>query len=400
MPNPPATSLRRNRILNERLEEFGTTIFAEMSALAIATDSINLGQGFPDTDGPEEIKQAAIEAIRVGHNQYPPGRGVAPLLQAVATHQSRFYGLEFDPESEVLITAGATEAIAAAMIGLCEPGDEVVLFEPYYDSYAAAIAIAGARRVVVPLRPPTWSFDPDELRRAITPKTRLILVNTPHNPTGKVFTRSELQSIVDVALEFDLFVVTDEVYEHLIFEGTHLPISGFPGMWERTLTISSAGKSFSFTGWKIGWVTGVPQLVNAVQSAKQFLTYVNGAPFQYAIAQALTLPDTYFEALRINLRNKRDLLAEGLASLDFDVLPTAGTYFLNTDVTRFDDGDGDKFCRSLPIQCGVVAIPCSVFFDTKQIGHSLVRWAFCKQDSLLRTALERLAKLVAPNLKP
>jgi N-succinyldiaminopimelate aminotransferase len=278
------------------MQGFGTTIFAEMSARALATGSVNLGQGFPDTDGPEDVLEAAVAAIRDGkHNQYPPGPGIAELRQAVAAHQQRFYGLQFDPDAEVFVTAGATEAIAAALLGLVEAGDEVVTFEPYYDSYAACIALAGAQRRVVTLRRDGagWTFDPDELRRAITQRTRLILLNTPHNPTGKVFDRAELQLVADLAIEHDLIVVTDEVYEHLVFDGEHVPIATLPGMRERTVTISSGGKTFSVTGWKIGWVSAPPELVAAVRTVKQFLTYVNGGPFQPAIALGLALPDAY-----------------------------------------------------------------------------------------------------------
>lgn len=382
---------RHERILNERLAEFGTTIFAEMSALALATNSINLGQGFPDTDGPEEVKAAAIAAINAGHNQYPPGRGIPALLQAVTNHQFRFYGLQYDPASEVLITAGATEAITAAVLALCEPGDEVLLFEPYYDSYVAAIAMSGATRITVPLRPPRWEFEPAELRNAITSKTRLIILNTPHNPTGKVFSREELEMISDLANEFDLLVLTDEVYEHLVYEGAHLPLASFKGMRDRTITVSSAGKSFSFTGWKIGWVCATSALVSAVQMAKQFLTYVNGAPFQYAIAEALNLPDSYFQGLRDELAHKRDLLSHGLGEIGFEVLPTAATYFVNTSIAPVSGEDSMTFCRLLPERCGVVAIPTSVFFDSKTIGSGLVRWAFCKRDELLHDAIARLS---------
>lgn len=384
------TGPRHQRILNARLEEFGTTIFAEMSALALATNSINLGQGFPDTDGPEEVKAAAIAAINAGHNQYPPGRGIPALLEAISNHQSRFYGLQYDPASEILVTAGATEAITAAVLALCEPGDEVLLFEPYYDSYVAAIAMSGATRVTVPLRPPSWEFDPAELRSAVTPRTRLIILNTPHNPTGKVFNREELNTISDLANEFDLFVLTDEVYEHLVYEGTHLPLASFEGMRDRTITVSSAGKSFSFTGWKIGWVCASAALVSAVQMTKQFLTYVNGAPFQYAIVEALNLPDSYFQGLRDALSRKRDLLSDGLGEIGFEVLPTAGTYFINTSIAPVSGEDSMTFCRLLPDRCGVVAIPISVFFDSKTIGSNLVRWAFCKRDELLRDAIARL----------
>jgi len=277
----------RAPLLTSRMREFGETIFAEMSALAVATASINLGQGFPDTDGPQEVSDAAIAAIRAGHNQYPPGPGIPELRRAIVHHQRHWYGIELDPDTDVLVTAGATEAIAAAILALCEPGDEVVTFEPYYDSYAACIALAGAQRRVVQLRTPDYAFDPDELARAITSRTRLLLLNSPHNPTGKVFSRAELDVIAQLCVEHDLIAVTDEVYEHLVFEGEHVPLATLPGMRDRTLTISSGGKTFSFTGWKVGWVSGTAELVTAVRTVKQFLTYVNGAPFQHAIAVGL-----------------------------------------------------------------------------------------------------------------
>src|ERR1700744_3552804 len=282
-------------MLSQRLTGMGTTIFAEMSALALRTGSVNLGQGFPDTDGPPAVAQVAADAILTGKgNQYPPGPGVPDLRVAIVDHQRRFYGLEYDPDSEVLVTAGATEAIAAAMLALVEPGDEVIAFEPYYDSYAASIAMAGGTRVPVTLRPPSFRPDLYALENAITPRTRLILLNSPHNPTGSVFTRDELAAIARLATENDLLVVTDEVYEHLAFDGAHVPIVTFPGMRERTVRISSAGKTFAFTGWKIGWVKATPELVSAVKTVKQFLTFVSGGPFQYAVAQALALPDEYF----------------------------------------------------------------------------------------------------------
>src|SRR3954447_19979743 len=331
---PASHSLRqddgmRTPYVNSRLAPMGTTIFAEMSALAAATGSINLGQGFPDTDGPQEIKQAAAEAVLSGlGNQYPPGPGVPELRAAVAQHQQRFYGLDFDPDSEVLVTAGATEAIAAALLALLEPGDEVVAFEPYYDSYAACIAMAGGVRVPITLRPPTFRPDLDALRAAVTDRTRLLLLNTPHNPTGMVLTRAESSAIAELACERDLLVVTDEVYEHLTFDAEHIPLATLPGMRERTVTISSAGKTFSFTGWKIGWVTARPELVAAVRSAKQFLTYVGGAPFQPAVAVGLRLPDAYFEEFTADLRTKRDLLSAGLDEAGFTVFRPAGTYFI------------------------------------------------------------------------
>jgi N-succinyldiaminopimelate aminotransferase len=384
----------RTPYVNSRLAPMGTTIFAEMSALAAATGSINLGQGFPDTDGPQEIKQAAADAVLGGFgNQYPPGPGIPELRAAVAQHQKRFYGLDFDPDSEVLVTAGATEAIAAALLALLEPGDEVVAFEPYYDSYAACIAMAGGVRVPITLRPPTFRPDLDALRAAVTDRTRLLLLNTPHNPTGMVLTRAESSAIAELACERDLLVVTDEVYEHLTFGAEHIPLATLPGMRERTVTIGSAGKTFSFTGWKIGWVTARPELVAAVRSAKQFLTYVSGGPFQYAAATALALPDAYFATLRADLQRKRDLLAEGLTAAGFEVFMPEGTYFITTDIRGLSDEDGMAFCRALPERCGVVAIPNQVFYDDTEGARSLVRFAFCKKDEVLAEAVERLGRL-------
>ncbi|MFJ8668440.1 pyridoxal phosphate-dependent aminotransferase [Streptomyces sp. NPDC093600] len=384
-------------LLNRRLAEFGTTIFAEMSALAVRTGAINLGQGFPDTDGPEEIREAAVRALRDGRgNQYPPGPGVPELRTAVAEHQRRRYGLEFDPDTEVLVTVGATEAIAAALLALVEPGDEVIALEPYYDSYAACIAMAGGTRVPVTLRPADGRFvlDLDELRAAVTDRTRLILLNTPHNPTGTVLTRAELTAVAELAIERDLLVVTDEVYEHLVFDGAeHLPIASLPGMRERTVTIGSAGKTYSFTGWKVGWVTASPGLTTAVRSAKQYLTYVASGPFQYAIAEALRLPDTFFDALRADLLAKRDLLSDGLAGAGFAVHRPAGTYFVTADIRPLGESDGVAFCRALPERAGVVAIPNAVFYDHRDAGAPFVRFAFCKQRPVLEEAVSRLKTL-------
>ncbi|MEV8095648.1 pyridoxal phosphate-dependent aminotransferase [Kitasatospora sp. NPDC085879] len=381
-------------LLNRRLSGLGTTIFAEMSALATATGSINLGQGFPDTDGPEEVREAAVRALREGRgNQYPPGPGIPELRAAVAEHQRRFHGLSWDPDTEVLVTAGATEAIAAALLALLEPGDEVIAFEPFYDSYAACIAMAGATRVPLTLRPPAFRPDLDELRALITPRTRLLLINTPHNPTGLVLSPDELRAIAELAVEHDLLVVADEVYEHLVFSGGHHPIAALPGMRERTVSISSAGKTFSFTGWKVGWVTAAPELVAAVRTAKQYLTYVSAGPFQYAVAEALRLPDEYFAGFRADLLRKRDLLADGLAEAGFRVFVPEGTYFITTDITPLGEKDGVEFCRSLPERCGVVAIPNAVFYDNTDEGRSLVRFTFCKRDEVLQDAVERLRRL-------
>jgi N-succinyldiaminopimelate aminotransferase len=379
--------------LTSRLQGFGTTIFAEMSALAVRTGAINLGQGFPDTDGPAEVAEAAIAAIRAGHNQYPPGPGILELRAAIAEHQRRFYGLEYGAEDEVLVTAGATEAIAATLLALCEPGDEVVMLEPYYDSYAACVAMAGARRRLVTLRPPDYSFDPDELSAAVGPQTRLLLLNSPHNPTGKVLSRPELEHIARLCIEHDVIAVTDEVYEHLVYEGEHVPLATLPGMRDRTVTISSGGKTFSFTGWKIGWACASPALVAAVRTAKQFLTYVNGAPFQHAIAYALGLGDEYYDTLAADLRAKRDRLGAGLAEAGFDVFTPSGTYFVTTDIRPLGESDGEAFCRALPERCGVVAVPNAVFYDDKAAGRPLVRFAFCKRMDVLDEAASRLKAL-------
>ena len=381
-------------VLVERLRGLGTTIFAEMSARALATGAVNLGQGFPDVDGPPEIAALAARAILEGRaNQYAPGRGFVEVRQAVAAHQQRWYGLTYDPDTEILITAGATEAIAAAMLALVEPGDEVIALEPYYDSYAANIAMAGGRRVPVLLEPPSYRLDVDRLRAAVTARTRLIILNSPHNPTGTVLTPDELGAVAAVAIDHDLIVVTDEVYEHIVFDGTHVPLASLPGMRERTVTISSAGKTFAFTGWKVGWVVAPPRLVDAVVTAKQFLTFTASGPFQLAIAAALAQPDSYFTGLRDGLRAGRDRLSAGLADLGLDVFVPQGTYFVTTDVRPLGFADGVEFCRLLPERCGVVAIPMAVFYDDVEAGRPLVRWAFCKRPEVLDEALARLGGL-------
>jgi N-succinyldiaminopimelate aminotransferase len=373
-----------------RLDAFGTTIFAEMSALAVATDSINLGQGFPDVDGPSAILEAAVRAIREGRgNQYPPGPGIPELRHAIAAHQRQHYGLAFDPDSEVLVTVGATEALAASILGLTQPGDEVVLFEPFYDSYPACVALAGAEHRAVTLRPGRggWTFDQDELRQAITSRTRMILLNTPHNPTGAVLGRDELSRIAEVALEHDLIVVSDEVYEHLVFEGAHVPIATLPGMAERTVTISSAGKTFSVTGWKVGWVCAPAGLLAKVRSVKQFLTFVGSGPFQYAIAEALQWSGDFYVEVAAALRAKRDLFVNGLVELGYSVLPPRAGYFATIDV----GDDAEAWCRSLPERAGVVAIPSRVFYDSDIDRY--VRFAFCKKVDVLDEALARLGKM-------
>jgi len=381
--------------LTAKLQGFGTTIFAEMSALAVATGSVNLGQGFPDSDGPREVLDAAIDAINGGLNQYPPGPGMPVLRQAISAHQQRFYGIQYDPDSEVLVTAGATEALAGTLLALLDTGDEVVVLEPMFDSYAPCIAMAGAVAKPVTIRPPHYAIDPVELRRAITPKTKLILFNSPHNPTGRVFTRKEVQLVADLAIEHDLLVVTDEVYEHLVFDGLeHIALSSLPGMRERTVVISSGGKTFNTTGWKIGWVCGPAEVVAAIRTAKQFLTYVNGGPFQPAIALGLGLPDSLYDHLAADLQAKRDRLMPGLLEAGFTVFPTQSTYFVTVDIRPLQpDGDGMAFCRVLPHRVGVVAIPTEVMYVNKHEGRHLVRFAFCKQLSVLDDVVERLQQL-------
>ncbi|MBA8792825.1 N-succinyldiaminopimelate aminotransferase [Friedmanniella endophytica] len=379
--------------LAERMRAFGTTIFAEMSALATRTGSINLGQGFPDTDGPEEVLAAARQAISDGHNQYPPGRGIPELRQAIAADRERRRGQRFDPETEVLVTAGATEAITAAVLALCEAGDEVIALEPTYDSYAASIALAGARLVPVRLEPPDFGVDLDRLAAAITPRTRLLLINTPHNPTGRVLDEQELAGIARLAVAHDLLVITDEVYEHLVYDGEHLPLARFPGMAERTITVSSAGKTFAVTGWKIGWACARPELITAITTTKQFLTYVNGAPFQWAVATGLGLPDSVITTIRDDLRAGRDLLADGLRAAGLEPFRCQGTYFLTVDVARLGFDDGLDFCRRLPELCGVVAVPSRVFYTDPGPAASFVRFAFCKRPAVLSAAAERLATL-------
>ena len=368
-----------------------------MTSLAAATGSINLGQGFPDTDGPREVLDAAIGAINGGQNQYPPGLGMPVLRHAIVEHQQRFYGLDYDADTEVLVTAGATEALAGILLGLLDTGDEVVLFEPMYDSYQACIALAGATAKPVTLRPPSYGFDPDELRAAITPKTKALLINTPHNPTGKVLDRAEMQLIADLAIEHDLIVITDEVYEHLLFDGAeHIAMATLPAMRERTISISSGGKTFNTTGWKIGWLCGPAALITVAKTAKQFLTYVNGGPFQVGIAAGLGLPTSFFTDLSADMQAKRDRLLPGLVDAGFEVYPTSGTYFVTVDIRPLRaDGDGMAFCRELPHRCGVVAIPNEVFYANKREGRHLVRFAFCKRFEVLDEVVGRLKAMSA-----
>jgi N-succinyldiaminopimelate aminotransferase len=393
-----------------RMREFGTTVFAEMTALAVRTGSINLGQGFPDTDGPPALLEMAAGAIlgtargdagarrnsgQGSANQYPPGPGLPELREAVAAQRAARYGLTYDPDGEVFVTVGATEGISTTMLALAEPGDEVVVFEPYYDSYAAAIALAGAVRRPVTLRPRggRFTFDEGELRAAIGPRTRLILVNSPHNPTGTVFTRAELEVIADVCLRHDLVAVTDEVYEYLTFDGAeHIPLATLPGMRERTVAISSAGKTFSVTGWKTGWVTAPAPYIRAVQTVKQFVTFTASAAYQRAIAYALRAEMDWVAAMRAALQAKRDRLMTGLESAGFTVLRPAGTYFVQTDIRGLGFADGLEVSRALPERAGVVAIPTQVFYDNVEAGRPYVRFAFCKRDQVIDDAVARLAR--------
>ncbi|MCW2815988.1 MAG: succinyldiaminopimelate aminotransferase apoenzyme [Nocardioides sp.] len=376
-----------------RLHGIPPTIFAEMSALAVRTGAVNLGQGFPDEDGPAGVLAAAVAALHGGANQYAPGPGVPALRRAVAAHQQRHYGLELDPDTQVVITTGCTEAVAAALLGLVEPGDEVVLLEPYYDSYLAMLQVAGGVRRPVTLRSPDFRLDPDELRAAVTPRTRFVLLNSPHNPTGSVLTRAELEAIAAVAIEHDLTVITDEVYEHLVFDGSeHVPIATLPGMAERTLTLSSVGKSYSLTGWKVGWATGPAHLVGAVMAAKTWLTYTSGAPLQPAVAVALDEHPDWPRALRDSLQERRDLLVPALVAAGLPTTVPQGTYFATSDVSGLGWDDGLAFCLALPERAGVVAIPAQVFHDDPHgPGRHLVRWAFCKRPEVLEDAIGRLA---------
>lgn len=381
------------------LRGYGTTIFAEMTALAVETGAVNLGQGFPDEDGPLAIREIAAAALLAGPNQYAPGRGTPELRAAVAAHAARWYGREVDPDTQVQITVGATEGVAAAFLGLCEPGDAVVAFEPYYDSYGAGIAMAGAERRTVPLRAPGFGFDPDALRAAVRGDhaggrvARAIVLNSPHNPTGRVFSRDELEQVAAVCVEHDLIAICDEVYEHLAFDGEHVPLAVLPGMAERTLTVSSAGKTFALTGWKVGWVVGPPALVDAVATAKQFLTFSGHGPLQIAVAEALALDDAFFAGVRDTLRSRRDRLCAGLEAAGLTTYVPQGGYFATVDVASIGETDGAAFCRGLGARCGVVGIPVSVFCDDPDVGRTLVRFAFCKREDVIDEAAARLATL-------
>ena len=384
----------------ERLKPYAVTIFAEMSALAARIGAVNLGQGFPDEDGPAAMLSAAQRAIADGVNQYPPGLGIPELRQAIAGQRSRHYGTEYDPDTEVLVTVGATEAIAASVLGLVEPGSEVLLVEPFYDSYSPVIAMAGCHRRAVPMRQDGDGFaiDVEGLRAAIGPETRALIVNSPHNPTGMVAGDAELRALAALAVEADLLVIADEVYEHLVFDGRqHLPLANYPGMAERTITISSAAKMFNVTGWKIGWACGPADLIAGVRAAKQYLSYVGGAPFQPAVALALSTEDAWVQALCASLQTRRDRLSAALTDIGFDVHNCSGTYFLCADPRPLGYHDSTAFCADLPQRVGVAAIPMTAFCDpaaahAEQWKH-LVRFAFCKRDDTLDEAIRRLQTL-------
>ena len=372
-----------------------TTIFAEMSALAAQHEAINLGQGFPDDDAPPVVLETAMAAIRDGVNQYPPGRGFADLRQAIAEHQQRFYGLSVDPETEVLVTAGATEAVAASLLAFAGPGDEVITLEPFYDAYAAVIGLSGARHVTIPLSEPGFQPEPAAIDAAFSDRTRVIVLNAPHNPTGSILAAEHVERIVTLAAKHDAVIVSDEVYEHLVFDGRrHVPTASMPGAAERTLTVSSAAKTFSVTGWKIGWVIGPAALIDAVIAVKQWLTYVNGAPFQGAVAAGLRLPDSFFDELRSTMQRRRDLLAAGLTSAGFAIEPTAGSYFIVADGAALALGDAATSARSLAVDPGVVAIPLSAFgHPGGPVSATALRFAFCKPDEAIAEAVRRLQNL-------
>ena len=384
--------MTRQPRLSAKLQGFGTTVFATMQLLALEHDAIDLGQGAPRLPTEPRVAQAAIDAIAAGHNQYAVGIGVPALRHAIADHQHRFYGLDVDPQTEVTVTAGATEAIFAAVMSLCDTGDEVIVMEPFYDSYVPAVSMAGAVPRVVSLQAPDFRIDGDALRRAFTDKTRLLVLNNPHNPTGRVFDRAELSLIAELCIERDVVVVADEVYEHLVYDGEHVPMATLPGMRDRTVTISSAGKTFSCTGWKVGWACAAPELTSALRTAKQFLTYTNATPFQHAVALGLGLPDVYDEVVT-GYRHRRDLLTDGLAAAGFDVLRPEGAFFVTVDIRPLGYTDDVEFCMMLPVKAGVVGIPCSSFYADRTAVRHLVRFAFCKSEADITEGVRRLAGL-------
>jgi N-succinyldiaminopimelate aminotransferase len=384
------------RALSRKLDGFGTTIFSEMTRLAIEHGAVNLAQGFPDFDGPEFAKEAAIAAIRAGHGQYARVTGIPDLHRKLSEKYRRDWGLDYAADTEITVTSGATEAIFDAINGVCDAGDEVILFEPFYDSYRASVAMAGAVPVFVTLRAPDWKFDLRELEAAFSPKTRALVLNTPHNPTGKVFSAEELSAIAKLCRAHDVLCITDEVYEHLVYEGKHVPMASIPGMRERTITISSFGKTFSLTGWKIGWAAAPPTLTAAVRAAHQFVTFATATPLQYAAAAALDAPKSYYGELLASYRSKRDYLSSELTAIGFDVHPAHGTYFCCAGFSKFHDGDDAAFCKWLTAEIGVAALPPTSFYGKSDEGKRYARFAFCKKDETLREAVARLKR----NLKP
>jgi N-succinyldiaminopimelate aminotransferase len=382
-----------------RVRDLPATIFSEFSALAARTGAVNLGQGFPDFDGPEEVREAAVRALRAGVNQYALGAGSLNLRKAIAEHAERFYGQVVDPEQDVTVTAGATEALFDALLGLLDPGDEAVLFEPFYDSYAAAVRMAGAAIRPVTLRPPSaghpgWWFEPAELEAAFGPRTRVVVVNSPHNPTGKVFSRPELERIAALCARHDAVALTDEVYEHLVYPpARHLRMATLPGMAERTLTVSSGGKSFSYTGWKVGWAIGPAALRLAVAQAHQYVTFAVAAPLQEGIAAALRLPDAYFHGLLQEYSARRDRLLGSLRSAGMAPWTPDGAYFLSADVAHYGHASDVAFCRWLTTEVGVAAIPLSAFYARPGAAPQVARFAFCKTDAVLDEAARRLEQL-------
>ncbi len=383
----------RRPAVASRLAPFGTTIFTEMTRLAIEHGAVNLAQGFPDFDGPDFVKEAAVAAIRAGHGQYARMSGIPEVHAALAAKYRRDYGLDYAADSEFTVTSGATEAIFAAIQGICNPGDEVVLFEPYYDSYRASVAMAGAVPRFVTLLAPDWAFDPGELARAFTARTRAVLFNSPHNPTGKVFSRGEMETVAQLCREHDVLCVTDEVYEHILYDGEHVPMASLPGMRERTITISSFGKTFSLTGWKIGWAAAPPELTAAVRAAHQFVTFATATPLQHAAAAALSVGPEYYRGLAASYRRRRDYLVEELAGVGFGVRPPAGTYYVCADFRPLGFDDDVAFCRHLIEDVGVAAIPPSAFYENTRHGKSYARLAFCKKEETLREAVRRLHAL-------
>jgi aspartate/methionine/tyrosine aminotransferase len=376
-----------------RLQAFGQTIFTEMSHLAVQHDAVNLGQGFPNFDGPDFVKDAAIDAIRSGKNQYAPLSGVSGLRRAIAERFTSRTGIDVDPDGNVTVTSGCTEALASSFLGLIDPGDEVVVIEPFYDSYPADIALAGAIPRFVTLVPPHFELGEEMLRAAFTPRTRAILINTPHNPTGRVFSRDELQLVASLCKEHDAIAITDEVYEDLVFDGSHLSLAQLDGMWERTLTLSSLGKTFSLTGWKVGWAIGPEALTRGIRAAHQFVTFATATPIQYGAAAALRASRPFYDELTAAYRRRRDLLTDGLRSLGFEVFTPEGTYFALADHTPFGFPDDVAFARHMVADIGVAVIPPSAFYHHREDGASLVRFAFCKDEATIECALERMTKL-------